>query len=178
MHKTKYKAMKKVILGLTVFSFLVFSTTSCKKKTDDVTPVDTTDPNGYVLNADITADRTLKANSTYTMETMVYVKNGATLTIEGGAIIKVAKGKNALVITRGSKIVAVGSSSKPIVFTSNESSPTYGDWGGIVILGKATTNASFSGATGTGEIEGGVNNSSGDGLYGGTDDADNSGKLK
>jgi hypothetical protein len=172
--------MKKIILGLTVLSFtaMFFSTTSCKKKNDNPTPVDTTDPNGYVLNADITANRTLKANSTYTMEAMIYVKNGATLTIEAGATIKVVKGKHALIITRGAKIMAVGTADKPIVFTSKEATPSYGDWGGIVILGKATTNASFSGTSGTGEIEGGVNNSSGDGLYGGTDDADNSGKLK
>lgn len=156
---------------------LLFSVTSCKKKSNN-TPVTPVDPNGYVLNADITANRTLLANSTYTLEAMVYVKNGATLTIPEGVTIKVSKGKNALVITRGAKIMAVGTVDKPIVFTSAEAAPNYGDWGGIVILGKATTNTSFNSVAGQGEIEGGVNNSSGDGIYGGMDDADNSGKLK
>ncbi|MCD6013083.1 MAG: hypothetical protein K0Q79_2945 [Flavipsychrobacter sp.] len=169
--------MKKFITGFTALSMLLFSVTACKKKTNN-TPVTPTDPNGYVLNADITANRTLVANSTYTLEAMVYVKNGATLTIPEGVTIKVSKGKNALVITRGAKIMATGTVDKPIVFTSAEAAPSYGDWGGIVILGRATTNTSFNSVAGQGEIEGGVNNSAGDGIYGGTDDADNSGKLK
>jgi hypothetical protein len=169
--------MKKILLGLSLLAALIAP--SCKKtENNNTTPVDTTDPNGYVLSADITANRTLKANGTYTLTNLVYVKNGATLTIEAGVTIKASKGKNALIITRGSKIMAVGTVDKPIVLTSGESTPSYGDWGGIVILGKATTNAAYNGANGTGEIEGGVNNSSGDGLYGGTDDNDNSGKLK
>jgi hypothetical protein len=149
---------------------------SCKKKPKEETPVE--DPSGYVLNTDITANRTLLADKTYTLEAMVYVKSGATLTIEPGAIIKVAKGKNALVITRGAKIMAVGTAEKPIILTSNEAAPAPGDWGGIVVLGKATVNASFNSVAGQGEIEGGVNNAAGDGIYGGTDDNDNSGKLK
>lgn len=169
--------MKKIIFGLTALSILV--AVSCKKKDDNPTPVTPVeDPNGYVLNADITADRTLLAGKTYTMSSMVYVKTGATLTIQPGVTIKAAKGKNALVVTRGGKIMAVGKVDSPIVFTSAETTPTYGDWGGIVILGKATTNASFNSVPGQGEIEGGVNNTAGDGIYGGTDDNDNSGKLK
>ncbi len=172
--------MKKIITGLAALSMLLFTVTACKKKSNNtVTPTPTSvDPNGYVLNADITADRTLLANSTYTMEAMVYIKNGATLTIPEGVTIKVSKGKNALVVTRGSKLVAVGTMDKPVVFTSAEAAPTYGDWGGIVMLGYATTNTSFNSVAGQGEIEGGINNSNGDGIYGGSNDADNSGKLK
>lgn len=173
--------MKKIIFGITALTVLL--AVSCKKKDDPdpVVPVVTTpteDSLGYTLSADITANRTLYAGKTYTMSSMIYVKNNATLTILPGATIKAAKGKNALVITRGAKLVAVGKVDSPIVFTSNEGTPTYGDWGGIVILGKATTNASFNSVPGQGEIEGGVNNSAGDGIYGGTDDNDNSGKLK
>lgn len=167
--------MKKILLGLSLLS--VFFATSCKKDKDP-DPIDNTDPNGYTLNADITADRTLKAGNTYTLENLVYVKNGATLTIEQGVTLKVTKGKNALIITRGAKINAVGTADQPIVMTSAEGAPTYGDWGGLIILGKATTNAAFNGQAGVGEIEGGINNANGDGLYGGTDDNDNSGKVK
>ncbi|RYD58769.1 MAG: hypothetical protein EOP56_04060 [Sphingobacteriales bacterium] len=170
--------MRKVLLGL---SFLALTSTvfvSCKKDKDPDPVVTPEDQLGYELKSDITTNRTLLSGKTYTMTNMVYVKNGATLTIEPGAIIKVAKGKNALVVTRGAKIVASGTAENPIVFTSNEGTPSYGDWGGIVILGKATTNASFNQKPGEGEIEGGVNNSAGDGLYGGTDDGDNSGVLK
>jgi hypothetical protein len=83
-----------------------------------------------------------------------------------------------LVITRGAKIIADGTVDKPIVFTSASSTPRSGDWAGIVILGKAKVNSTFNGQAGVGEIEGGVNNADGDGLYGGTDDADNSGILR
>ena len=175
-----FNNMKKIILGITAAALVV--SVSCKKKTDDPTPTPTPTPTedslGYKLSSDITSNRTLLSGKTYTLEAMVYVKAGATLTIPKGVTIKALKGKNGIVITRGSKIMAEGTVDSPIVFTSNEGTPTPGDWGGIVILGKATTNATFSGQAGVGEIEGGVNNSSGDGLYGGSDDNDNSGKLK
>ncbi len=170
--------MKKLICGVAVLS-LMFGVVACKKKKDDTnTTTNTEDPNGYVLNTDITANRTLKSGKTYTLTNLVYVKNGATLTIEKGVLIKVWKGKNALVVARGAKIMAEGTATDPIVLTSIEASPAPGDWGGIVLLGKATTNATYNGSAGVGEIEGGINNSAGDGLYGGSDDNDNSGTLK
>jgi hypothetical protein len=67
---------------------------------------------------------------------------------------------------------------KPIVFTSDAATPAMGDWGGIAILGRAKTNSSFNGVAGVGEIEGGVNNAEGLGLYGGADDNDNSGVFE
>jgi hypothetical protein len=82
------------------------------------------------------------------------------------------------VVTRGTQIIANGTADKPVVFTSDQSNPQRGDWGGIVILGRAKTNSSFNGVAGVGEIEGGVNNAEGLGLYGGADDNDNSGILK
>lgn len=165
--------MKKFLLGLAVLSVVTIG--ACKKPKD---PDPTPEPENTEIKENITADRTLKTGNTYTMEGVIYVKGGATLTIEPGVTIKAVKGKTCLVITRGSKIMAVGTASSPIVFTSAEATPGYGDWGGIVILGKATTNASFNSQAGQGEIEGGVNNSDNDGVYGGTDDDDNSGKLK
>lgn len=140
------------------------------------------DTTGYapaVLKNDITSSITLKADSTYTLDGVVYIKNNATITIEPGVTVKAKSGKTALVITRGAKIDAQGNTNKPIVFTSEVPNPTSNDlWGGIVILGKATTNAAFNNQNGVGEIEGGINDNSGAGLYGGTDDNDNSGKLK
>ena len=72
---------------------------------------------------------------------------------------------------------------KPIVFTSEAANPQRGDWSGIVLLGNAPTNSSFNGVQGIGEIEGGVNNSDGLGLYGtpttqSQNPADNSGILR
>lgn len=131
------------------------------------------------VNQSITSNTTWTANNVYILDAFVYVKNDATLTIEAGTVIKGNKAsKGSLIITRGAKIIANGTAQNPIVFTSNEATPNYGDWGGIVLLGKAPTNTSFNGQDGVGEIEGGINNAAGDGLYGGTDAADNSGTLR
>jgi hypothetical protein len=74
--------------------------------------------------------------------------------------------------------MAEGTASNPIIFTSEKPSPKRGDWAGLVILGAAPTNASYNNQAGVGEIEGGINNTEGLGLYGGTNAADNSGILK
>ena len=132
-----------------------------------------------ILSGKINTDRTLKNGNTYKLRGIVYVVEGAKLTIEPGVIIQGEKSsRGTLVITRGTQILAAGTVDKPIVFTSDAATPTMGDWGGIVLLGRAKTNASYNGTAGLGEIEGGVNNSEGLGLYGGADDNDNSGILK
>ncbi|MBK8557315.1 MAG: T9SS type A sorting domain-containing protein [Lewinellaceae bacterium] len=137
------------------------------------------------ISGNITNNTTWTADKTYILQGFVYVKNCATLTIEPGTIIKGDKGsKAALIVTRCSKINADGTADLPIVFTSNESSPTYGDWGGIILLGNGTTNTSYNGQAGCGVIEGGIDNADGDGLYGGNcnggtaNAADNSGILR
>jgi hypothetical protein len=134
---------------------------------------------GTILSGRINTDRTLKAGTTYKLRGIVYLVDGATLSIEAGTRIEGEKStRGALVVTRGSKLIAQGTKEKPIVFTSDAGTPTAGDWGGIVLLGRATTNAVFNNITGVGEVEGGVNNGEGLGLFGGADDADNSGTLK
>lgn len=130
-----------------------------------------------VLEGEITANRTLSKNSVYLLKGFVYVKNNATLTIPAGTIIRGDKDtKGALIVTRGSKLIANGTSSEPIVFTSNRPAGDRhpGDWGGIIILGKAKNNI----PGGEGVIEGGVDDATGSGKHGGSDDNDNSGVLK
>jgi hypothetical protein len=127
------------------------------------------------ISGDITSDTRWYANARYFLSGFVYVKNNATLTIEPGIIIKGVSGsKGSLIIERGAKIMAAGTSAQPIVFTSDKpkGQRSYGDWGGIVICGKAPTNKHDSG-TGVGIAEGGIGSS-----YGGTDAADNSGVLQ
>lgn len=134
-----------------------------------------------ILEGKISSDRTLKAKYTYSIRGFVYVVNDAKLTIEPGTVIKGEKGvssRGTLVITKGCQIIAEGTSDKPIVFTSDQPNPQRGDWGGVVILGNAKTNASFNAVQGIGSVEGGVNTADGLGLYGGTNDADNSGILR
>jgi hypothetical protein len=132
------------------------------------------------LEGKITSDTVLRAKNIYILKGLVYIKNNAKITIEPGTVIKGAylDPIGGLIITRGSRIIAEGTADKPIVFTSNSPNPRSGDWAGIVLLGKALTNSAFNGTAGVGEIEGGVNNADGDGLYGGTDDNDNSGIMK
>jgi len=124
----------------------------------------------------ITTSRTLSKDKYYLIKGNVYVQAPAELTIEAGTIIygdKVSKG--ALVINRGAKIHAVGTAAAPIIFTSSapKTFRNYGDWGGVVILGKAVNNQSASQT-----IEGVSGTAGDDGKYGGTDDADNSGELQ
>jgi hypothetical protein len=87
----------------------------------------------------------------------------------------------ALTITRGAKIVANGTQDNPIVFTSASPVPRSGDWGGLVICGRASVNSATGGSAGTLTVEGGVDNSFGDGIAGGgttPNDDDSSGVLR
>lgn len=176
--------MKKFVLYSLMLGALV-STTACRNIEEDGPTIIQGGGNGngetenLILSGKITSNLTLKANKVYKLRGLVYVTNNATLTIEPGTKIVGEADKNgALIITRGSKIMAEGTAANPIIFTSEKPSPKRGDWAGVVILGNAPTNASFGGQDGIGEIEGGINNSEGLGLYGGKNAADNSGILK
>jgi hypothetical protein len=115
-----------------------------------------------------TGNQTLK-KGTYYLKGWVYIANGATLTFEPGTIIKGDKAtKAALIAERGGKLYAKGSASQPIVFTSAQAAGSRkpGDWGGIILCGKATNNQTEM------QIEGGPRTK-----HGGNDDADCSGAL-
>jgi len=176
--------MKKFILAA---GFMGLMATGCRKiEVDGTTTIVTTGggttTENTILEGRIIANRTLKANYTYKLRGLVYVANGAVLTIEPGTKIVGETGKNGgLIICRSAKIIADGTVDKPIVFTSESATPKGGDWAGLVILGNAPTNSSFNGQAGIGEIEGGINNSDGLGLYGlgaSSNPADNSGILR
>ena len=178
--------MKKIVLYSLMLGTLATTITACRNIEEDGETIVQNGGSGgggntenLILSGKITSNLTLKANNTYKLRGLVYVTNGATLTIEPGTKIVGEADKNgSLIITRGSKIMAEGTASNPIIFTSEKPSPKRGDWAGLVILGAAPTNASFNGQAGIGEIEGGINNTEGLGLYGGTNAADNSGILK
>ncbi|MEJ7780497.1 MAG: hypothetical protein WKF68_13010 [Daejeonella sp.] len=169
--------MKKqaILLALTAIIF----TTACKKSTVDDTPGSTGIPGATTsveVTADITVNTTWTADKMYLIKNIINVTNGATLTIEPGTLIKGDKASRAsLVINRGGKINATGTVDKPIVFTSNQpvGARGAGDWGGIVILGKAPNNQAVDQP-----IEGIPTDATGKASYGGTDAADNSGTLK
>ncbi|MEO5944745.1 MAG: hypothetical protein ABIP30_14945 [Ferruginibacter sp.] len=137
-----------------------------------------------ILEGRISSNLTLHSQNIYKLRGLVYVTNGAILTIEPGTKIVGENGKTGgLIITRGTRIIADGTADKPIVFTSEAANPKRGDWAGVVLLGQAPTNSSFNGVQGVGAVEGGINNSDGLGLYGtpatqGQNPADNSGILR
>ena len=131
------------------------------------------------INANVTANRTLFADTTYTLSGFIQVANGATLTIQPGTRIlgDVATTGSSLFITRGAKIDAQGTAANPIVFTSSRAAGSRqpGDWGGLVIIGNGIINRS-----GTITIEGtgnGANNPA-QTYSGGTSNTDNSGIMR
>lgn len=99
-----------------------------------------------VINADIVANRTLYADTAYTLSGFIHVANGATLTIQPGTIIKGDFNVlgSSLLILKGAKIQAVGTADAPIVFTSSRPAGQRqpGDWGGLILVGNAPNNRS------------------------------------
>lgn len=105
----------------------------------------------------------------YTLKGWVYLAEGAELTIEPGTVIKGDKDTKAtLIVEPGAKLYAEGSAAAPIVFTSAQpaGSRRPGDWGGLILCGKASNNQ------GTMTIEGGPRTT-----HGGDNDNDSSGVL-
>ena len=131
-----------------------------------------------VISADITADRTLHADTVYTLSGFIHVANGATLTIQPGTQIQGDFNTlgSSLFIMRGAKIQAVGTAELPIVFTSSRPAGQRqpGDWGGLILIGNGIINRSspvILEGTNTGGDNPAVDYS------GGNDNADNSGEL-
>ncbi len=127
------------------------------------------------LSGDITQDTTLGADKCYNLKGLVHVKAPATLKIDKGTKIygdKVSLGT--LVIEPGAKIMAEGTAVNPIVFTSKApvGERAAGDWGGVILLGKAPVNL----PGGKGNIEGVP--PSADTTYGGDKANDSSGKMR
>jgi hypothetical protein len=151
-----------MVLGLSI--------SSCERTddTDDTTVIPVGE--NITVKGSLTANTVWSAKNKYLLQGFVYVESGATLTIEPGTIIKGDKATKAtLIVKPGGKIIAEGTVSKPIVFTSNQvkGSRNYGDWGGIIILGKDKVNKTPA------TIEG--ENIS---TFGGDATTDNSGILK
>jgi hypothetical protein len=152
---------------------------------DTGVPVDTCDPTEKEVDVtdDIDEDTTWDCG-TYILKDLIYVTGNSTLTIEPGVLVlgdeATSDSTTALIVTRGSKLHAVGTKDQPITFTSAlpEGARAPGQWGGIVLLGKAKIN------TGT-PITGGFENNI-EGLdpllatskYGGTDDKHDCGQLE
>ncbi len=119
-----------------------------------------------------------------TLDGLVFVDSGATLTIEPGVVLKGKSGEgnsaSALIIAKDGKIDAVGTVAKPIIMTStsdNLGTPlnANGLWGGLIVLGNAPINTKAG--TETNQIEG-IDPTESRGQYGGIVENDNSGVIK
>lgn len=130
-----------------------------------------------VLEGTITQSLTLTPNKQYLLRGGVFIGDDSAetvLTIEAGTtLFGETASKGMLVIRRGSKIMADGTAEAPIVMTSpkTEGNRARGDWGGLIINGKAPVNGCDA-APCESEGEGGT------GKYGGSDPEDNSGVLR
>ena len=127
------------------------------------------------LSGNITTTYTLNSSKKYLLLGECRVKSGGTIVIPAGTRIYGEKtSKGALIIERGGKINAVGAANNPIIFTSAfaPGNRNAGDWGGIVLLGRAKINT-VSGVD-TAAIEGFATSI----WYGGNDDNDNSGIMQ
>jgi hypothetical protein len=167
--------MKRILIAIT----LIASLAACKKVYVEVGS--DTQAEDLVLSGSVKRNIVLTSGNTYLLDGLVYIDSGYTMTIQPGTTVQGRKGTNSsLIIKRGAKILAEGTAAQPIVFTSSapEGQKRLGDWGGLILLGRAKNNGSYNGVNGVMEIEGGINNANGDGLHGGNDDDDNSGIIK
>lgn len=128
------------------------------------------------VSGHITSNTTWTSGNVYKISGIVYVDSLVTLTIEPGTVIRGDEtvANSSLFIRRGGKINAEGTACNPIVFTSNRAAGAraVGDWGGVVLLGRARDNQ------GTQVLIEGTSAADPSNYHGGTDDTDNSGVLK
>lgn len=153
---------------LAIIAVSVFAFTSCSDD-NDVTPDGGNELREF--NGNITGDVTVVGNS-INLTGPTYVKEGATLTIPAGTTITATtEGTSAFILVeRGAKIIAKGTASAPIKFTSTAKES--GSWGGLIINGKAPISREKEGVYESWGTEISPNFQ-----YGGEDAADNSGEL-
>jgi hypothetical protein len=114
----------------------------------------------------------LNGNTVYNLTGALVIKDGASLTIPAGTKIQSNAGTSGYIaVAQGGKIFVNGTAANPVVMTSSNASPIPGNWGGLVICGKAPIN-SVSGGTSTSQSE------VADLTYGGTVSNDSSGSIR
>lgn len=158
--------MKKILLLTLAVAAMTIS--SCD--TDPVVINGGGNPDSLNLAGNITESRTLTANNAYVLNGPMFIKSGVTLTIEPGTVITATAGGTDvyLLVERGGRIIANGTAAAPIRFTSSSRVPAA--WGGIIINGSALISGQSAGVEAGTEVNAAV-------LFGGSNDADNSGIL-
>jgi hypothetical protein len=148
-----------------------------------------------LVNDDISVSTTWTADNVYNLQKQIYVRPGATLTIEPGTLIQSNSG-GSLAVCRGAKIYANGTEDAPIIMTSMSDNLVSwhegaNEWGNLTIMGDALISASHYGGEPVGnntkrptglnvkQMEGLVAEFAGDTkvMYGGANDNDDSGSI-
>ncbi len=165
--------MKKILLSSMVMISLIFS--GCTLDDDDANigggdPGDITAQN---LSGSLTADLRLQSGIEYTLTGALFVRSGATLSVDAGVTVKALAGGTDvyILVERGASIITDGTATSPITFTSSATNPQPGDWGGLIINGNAPLSRQGN-AQSNAAAE--VNNTV---FFGGDNPADNSGIL-
>jgi hypothetical protein len=201
------KDLKVIMASLAMLVVLSGVFTACKNQMDqnvnkdgdvNAAAIIQINPGGVRGSVFNLTTQTWTAGNTYVLNGFCRVPSGVTLTINAGAIVQGDKASaGTLIVERGGVINAVGTSTNPIVFTSEEPAPNKrpGDWGGVIICGNAPVNITGEGnaavggvsfpalPAGTNRIEGiipgaPVNANPTIGTYGGSNAADNSGSFR
>lgn len=164
--------MKKIILSTLAIATLLF--TSCSRDNDSSTSDGAVSINADDFKGELTSGQsaTLDPSKTYKLTGAFIIKAGATLTIPAGTRIEAVGGTSSYIAVAQDGLIYVnGTSSNPVVMTSGKPVKATGDWGGLVICGRANTNKGGStGQTATAEVS--------DLTYGGTENDDSSGVIK
>lgn len=175
--------------GTSYFYRVVAVRNTDSSATSAVATIGTSPRQKVVLTGNITANTTLAASNDYVLSGFVKVRAGATLTIEPGTRIvgDTTVDGSSLWILQGAKIDAQGTAEKPIVFTSQRApgNRAPGDWGGVIIIGKAVANRGCPNAANPAcinatltEGQAGTGQNTGENYAGGADPNDNSGVLR
>lgn len=159
-----FKNLRLVVLSL-VITVVAIGFQSCSQDYDSApASVQTRALVIIPANTVITSSTTWSSANEYLLAGKVWVSNGATLTIQAGTLIRGAYNSNpvnasALIITRGSQLIANGTATNPIIMTADASHQYKGGWGGLVLLGNAQINQSANQlieGISTGEVPSGV----------------------
>lgn len=159
--------MKKLALSLLFIGVLA----SCSSSDEGTTAPIVKIPVEGEISGDITTNTTY-AYGNYTLDGIVEIQPGVTVTFEAGSKIvcdKTVSTSNALVVLNGGKLIINGTAEAPVVFT--EASKTPGSWGGIIMYGDAPAKVAGGGTTSTSEDGNNI-------TYGGSNPTHNGGSLK
>ena len=166
--------LSRIAFGLAIAAGLAIGAGPVARLSSDQAPpvnVPGIDKPVIVVTGEITGSESWVSSNYYVLRGAVFVRDGATLNIAAGTrVIGESGSVGTLIVDRGGRLNAIGTAAAPVVFTSDQpiGRRGRGDWGGIIINGRAPVNFGSGEAAGEGDT----------GVYGGTNPNDNSGTLQ